>query len=133
MIGPADLANETCLLAATRERTHIFLHLQAARALGVLGYPDAMDKLRRRFDASENAMVTSGLALGLATLGNRLAVASLWKRLKDPKQALGVHVNCCIALGVLLDPQPGSTAARMTVHANYTALTGAHKRFLDLL
>jgi len=133
LIGPRDLTLTTALFAATRERTHIFLHLQAARALGILDVPDALDKLKRRFDAADTPSVTSGLALGLATLGDRGAFASLFARLADKERSTGVRVNCLLALGAILDPEPGSSAARMTVHANYTALTGAHRRYLDLL
>ena len=101
--------------------------------MGLLSYPSTLDKLKRRFDTSDTPTVRAALALGLATLGDRGAYASLYLRLVDKDATLGEQVNCLIALGSVLDPEPSSSAARMTVHANYTALTGAHRRYLDLL
>ncbi len=112
------------LLAATRERVSPFVHVQAVRALSLLGADGTREELLKQLRgrrSSRPALIAVAGALG--RVQDPEAALTLLDLARDRNASRGVRVAAVMALGLTFDPEARPSRVRLTTHANYPSMT----------
>ena len=122
------------LLNQLRQRRSGALFLGAVRGLSLLGEPGTAVTLGEELARTKNSGGQAAVAIALGRLRDPAAVPPLRALLEDTKDTrVFVRSYAAVALGLLCDPEPVPSKARLTVGVCYPARTVSFSQILNIL
>ncbi len=129
----ADADVEKALLDLARERIHPYVHVEAVRALSILGAHGAVEDLLVQLEDRSSPSALLVVATALGRLGHPAATERLIALARDPKSLEAARVAAVVALGLLFDREEPPSRVRLNLYADYVALTESLARWIDIL
>lgn len=133
LLGDVPASSLAALRAVLAERSSDDLRREASRALGLLGDTKAVPGLVAELEAGGSDHVVARAVLALGEIRDVAAVAPLCALARKPGATDATRALACAGLGLLSDPEPVPSLARLGIDSNYLARTSALDEAVSLL
>jgi len=131
-LGERDVEVVTALLEAARERKHPWVHVNAVRALAILGAMGSAEDLLSQFKGRKTRGALVAVAASLGRLGDPQATERLVQMARDREASTGVRIASVVGLGLLFDREERPSRTRLTGSVPFMAITHSLSRYIDV-